>query len=251
MHRIALISDIHGNIPALEAVLRDIDRRGIFHIICLGDLVGKGPNPIEAVDIIRTRCESVIRGNWDELVGGRKTQNIHFTWHEERLEEERLQYLAGLPFSVDLEMSGKRIRLLHASPQSVYHRVKPWDEKEKRLAMFANTEETGPFLSTDKQPEVVGYGDIHNVYVQHLEQKMLFNVGSVGNALDMTQASYAIMEGTYGSSMYESFSVQFVRVPYDIELAVQQARDADVPDLDLYIRELRTGIYRGLRQTNA
>lgn len=248
MQQIAIISDIHGNLPALDAVLRDIERRGITEIICLGDLAGKGPNPVEAVDIIRERCKYVIRGNWDELIGLQKTGKEAFTWHEERLGQERLSYLAALPFCLDLVMSGKRIRLVHASPQSVYHRVQPWDEEEKRLEMFLNTPATGTIAhDKDLQPEVVGYGDIHNVYVQHLQQRMLFNVGSVGNALDMTQASYAIMEGVMDGPATEPFSVQFVRVPYDIELAVQHAVDAQIPELDLYIRELRTGVYRGLQ----
>lgn len=246
MQRIAILSDIHGNMPALEAVLADISKRGIKRIICLGDLAGKGPNPIEAVDRIRDCCEIVIRGNWDELIGRRLTDKLPFTWHEDRLGAERLQYLANLPFSYDMEMSGKRIRLVHASPQSVYHRVQPWDSEERRLGMFDNTPETGK-SEEDPKPEVVGYGDIHNVYVQHMERRMLFNVGSVGNALDMVQASYAILEGVEGGSALDPFSIQLVRVPYDIELAVQHALEADVPEVEMYIRELRTGVYRGLQ----
>ena len=62
MAQIALISDIHGNIPALEAVLRDIQRRGIETIYCLGDLIGKGPHGDVAVDMVRTHCQQVIKG---------------------------------------------------------------------------------------------------------------------------------------------------------------------------------------------
>ena len=247
MQRIAMISDIHGNMPALDAVLADIDKRGINRIICLGDLAGKGPNSVEAVDRIRERCEIVIRGNWDELIGRKLTDEEIFTWHEERLGADRLHYLAHLPFSYDMEMSGKRIRLVHASPQSVYHRVQPWDSEERKLGMFANTPETGK-SEEDPKPEVVGYGDVHNVFVQHMDRRMLFNVGSVGNALDMVQASYAIMEGVEGGGALEPFSIQLVRVPYDIELAVQHALEANVPEMEMYIRELRTGVYRGLQQ---
>jgi predicted phosphodiesterase len=142
-------------------------------------------------------------------------------------------------------MSGRRIRLVHASPQSVYHRVQPWDESAKRLAMFDPlAEESGkvPFA-----PEVVGYGDVHNAFIQHFQGKTLFNVGSVGNPLDITQASYCILEGQWGEEQLTPFSIQFVRVPYDIELAVKQAEEADVPSLAYYIRELRTGIYRGIQ----
>ena len=66
MERIALISDIHGNLPAFEATLNDIERRGITRIVCLGDLAGKGPHGDVVVDVCRARCEGVIRGNWDD-----------------------------------------------------------------------------------------------------------------------------------------------------------------------------------------
>jgi diadenosine tetraphosphatase ApaH/serine/threonine PP2A family protein phosphatase len=91
----------------------------------------------------------------------------------------------------------------------------------------------------------VGYGDIHCAFVMHFRQQMLFNVGSVGNPLDMTQASYAILEGRYASQQADIFAVHVIRVPYDIELAIQQAAEADMPELDLYAYELRTAQYRG------
>lgn len=68
MERIAIVSDIHGNMTAWEAVLKDIRSRGLKRIFCLGDLVGKGPDPVQVVDLVRETCEQVIRGNWDELV---------------------------------------------------------------------------------------------------------------------------------------------------------------------------------------
>lgn len=244
MERIAVVSDIHGNLEAWNAVVKDIDARGISRTICLGDLVGKGPNPVEVTDQVRSRCEVVVRGNWDELVGT-KHEDDNFTWHAQRLGFERVAYLAGLPFHHDLVMSGRRIRLLHASPQSVYHRVQPWDPAEKRLAMF----DPLPGETGDErfEPDVVGYGDVHNAFLQHLHGKTLFNTGSVGNPLDLTQASYCILEGVPGSKENAPFSIQFVRVPYDIERAVAQAEKAGVPSLDYYVRELRTAIYRGLQ----
>jgi putative phosphoesterase len=244
MERVAVVSDIHGNLEAWNAVVKDIDDKRIRRIICLGDLVGKGPNPVEVTDQVRSRCEVVVRGNWDELVGTKRDDD-NFTWHAKLLGPDRVAYLAGLPFHYDLVMSGRRIRLVHASPQSVYHRVQPWDPAEKRLAMF----DPLPDVEEDErfEPDVVGYGDVHNAFLQHLRGKTLFNTGSVGNPLDLTQASYCILEGLPGSEENAPFSVQFVRVPYDIERAVAQAEKAGVPSLDYYVRELRTAIYRGLQ----
>lgn len=111
------------------------------------------------------------------------------------------------------------------------------------MAMFDAPEEATGFGTAD----IVGYGDVHNAFLQHLNGKMLFNVGSVGNPLDMTQASYCIIEGENSNDTKSAFNLQFVRVPYDIEQEVRAAEQANVPFLDFYIRELRTGVYRGLQ----
>lgn len=96
-----------------------------------------------------------------------------------------------------------------------------------------------------KEPDVVGYGDIHNAFTQHFDGKTLFNVGSVGNPLEVTQAAYMILEGEYGEAITSSFSIKIVRVPYDIELSVKHAIDVNMPAKEPYINELRTAMYRG------
>jgi protein phosphatase len=242
MDRIALISDIHGNMPALEATLHDIQRRDIKRIFCLGDLVGKGPHSDQAVDICREVCEITIRGNWDDFILT-ATDNPTLQWHQRRLGPKRLDYLATLPSTLEFLMSGKRVRLFHASQQGIYHRVHMNDSPDTHLAMFTNTTFTGQALL----PNVVGYGDIHSAYIKSFQNRILFNVGSVGNPLDVTQASYAILEGTYASSADDSFSIQLIRVPYDIEGAIGQAEAEQMPEVDAYADELRTGRYRGAR----
>ncbi|WP_270170393.1 metallophosphoesterase family protein [Paenibacillus sp. SYP-B4298] len=241
MEKLAILSDIHGNLPALEAVIADVERRGIKRIICLGDLVGKGPDSDKAVDRIRSTCQTVIRGNWDDFMPNPADNDI-VRWHRARLGEERLDYLRSLPFALEFRMSGKLVRLFHASPRSVYERIQPWDSVEKRLSLLDPSERTPSAAICD----VAGYGDIHNAYVQHLSGRMLFNTGSVGNPLDMPQASYAILEGEMDTEESAPFSLQLARVPYPIEQAVQDAIDADMPDLEHYVQELRTARYRGL-----
>ncbi|MFC0211175.1 metallophosphoesterase family protein [Paenibacillus chartarius] len=246
MHRIAVISDIHGNMTAASAVLDDIGTRGIEDIICLGDLVGKGPHSPEAVDLMREKCRLIVRGNWDDFISN-PTEDPTLRWHQMRLGEERLRYLKMLPLSVDLRLSGRLIRLYHASAKSIYHRVQPWEPIEERMAMFANTELTGTADDQAAEPDVVGYGDVHNAFVQHLNGRVLFNTGSVGNPLDVTQAAYAILEGDRASTGLKPFSIQLVRVPYDIEQAVRDAEELGMPSLDAYAKELRTAKYRGLK----
>ncbi|MBJ6364281.1 metallophosphoesterase family protein [Paenibacillus sp. GCM10012307] len=242
MDKIAVISDVHGNMPALEAVAKDLEQRGIREVICLGDLVGKGPDSDKSVDRIRLLCQTVIRGNWDDFIPN-PTDNDTLEWHRRKLGVERMDYLKSLPFSVEFHMSGRLIRLFHASPRSVYERIQPWDSMEARLSLF----DSSPLTSSGHPADVAGYGDIHNAYLQHVGGKTLFNTGSVGNPLEIPQASYAILEGMHGSDSPAPFNIQLIRVPYDNERAVQDAVDANMPDLDNYIREIRTARYRGLK----
>jgi protein phosphatase len=208
--------------------------------------VGKGPRPDISIDIIKEKCETVLMGNWDDMVT-RPSDLELMNWARNKIGEERVDYLRNLPFSIDYFMSGRLVRLLHASPQSVHHRVHSDSPIEKLYGMFDNTVLTGS-SDSNRKPDIVGYGDIHGTYImnfENLENRVVFNAGSVGNSLDSTLASYVIVEGLYDHQEYSSFSINFVRVPYDVELAIQQAREANMPGLDPYAIELRTACYRG------
>lgn len=161
MDRLALIGDIHGNLPALEAVLAEIDRRGIERIICLGDVAGKGPSGATAVDLIRQRCAVTIQGNWD---AGLAQHASHPTvkWCQRELGAERRAWLGGLPFRYDFVLSGQRVRQVHASPQGVEHRVLQSAPPEHLLMMFENTDLT----DANFQPDIVGYADTHTPFVR-------------------------------------------------------------------------------------
>ena len=238
MERLAIISDIHGNLTALQAVLGDVEKRGIKRIICLGDLAGKGPSSVEVVDLIRERCEMVVKGNWDYFMTTVEDSEA-ITWHRARLGEEREAYLKQLPLYFEFYMSGKLVRLCHASPNDVFHRVHLPTPNEKRLKLFE------PTPTSDLEADVVGYGDIHGAHVDHIGEKIIFNVGSVGNPLDFTWAAYAIMEGVFDSRDIDALSISIVRVPYDIEMAIREAEDISMPEFEDYAKELRTAIYRG------
>lgn len=239
MEKIAVISDIHGNIPALEAVLADIGKRGISRVACLGDVVGKGPDPAIAVDMMRENCQMVVKGNWDYLVS-EECSNEVLAWHYGKLGNDRIEYLKALPTFIQFHMSGRLVRLCHAAPDDVFHRVWATASIEEKRELFSIPE--GEIQESD----VVGYGDIHEAYLQNINDKTLFNSGSVGNPLDMTQASYAIMEGEYDSKETSSFSISLIKVPYDIEKSVALARNSEMPDVGPYVNELRTSVYRGL-----
>lgn len=243
MERFALISDIHGNMPALAAVLDDIARRGISRILCLGDMEGRGPRGPEVVDRVRACCDAVVRGNWEDGLAAADHDQPLARWYLARLGSDRLAYLAALPFSLDMVLSGRHIRLLHASPQSVYEHVFPSAPEERLLAMFENTELTG----NGPLPDIVIYGDTHVPVWLPFGSRVLLNVGSVGSPLDgQPDATYAIIEGQAGS-LPGPLSFAIVRVPYDVERAVQDARDAALPDWEVYAADIRTGQFTGQR----
>lgn len=240
--KIALIADIHGNLPALTAVLEDIERRNADRIICLGDLIGKGPNSAEAVDICREKCHEVIIGNWDKYLANVEKLEDNTAYYYNQLGSERVQYLKDLPEFTEFYLSGKLVRLFHAHPLDVYKRIHPTSPLEERVKMFLEPALKGE-KKYDGQSDNAGYADIHWAYIQNIQGRLLFNTGSVGNPLDMTMASYVIIEGEYESKNPGPFSTQFCRVPYDIELAIRQAEEKAVPQLDAFVTELRTAVY--------
>lgn len=251
---IAILSDIHANITALEAVLSDVQSRGLKHVVCLGDIVGKGPSGAACVDAIRALGCPVTMGNWDLLVADPDENQLPaiqhaLEWERDRLGAQRLAYLRALPYHLDLERRAGLVRLLHASPQGLWHRVGMRAILSGRAdllaGMFAATDYTG---YTDGMPRAVGYGDIHTAFVLNLpgyvpelepvKHRTLFNVGSVGNPMDTNVPSYAILGGGSG------LEIAIVRVPYDIELECRLAAESGMPYLEEYLEETRFARYR-------
>lgn len=244
LERIALISDVHGNLTALDAVLDDIDSRGVDRIINLGDLVGKGPRGSEVVDRCGKACDVNIRGNWDDHLPVWVDESVPgMIWWRDELRQDQRAWLRTLPLSHDLLMSGRRIRLFHASARSPHVRVHANHTPDEFEGMFANTAMTG----TGAAPTMVGYGDIHDTFVEVRRGRTLFNVGSVGNPLDEPVPSYAILEGVIDESGPAPFGLHIIRVPYAIEAEIDAATRLGMPELEPYAIELRTAVYRGIQ----
>lgn len=261
MEKIAIISDIHANITALEAVLKDIKERNITHIYCLGDLVVKGANPGLVIDMIRKNCEVVLKGNCDETICSDKAKEKHF-WTTEKISEEQRLYLKNLPVMYEFYLSGQLVRLFHASPYSLKHIYNPmysnaqnvysnYEHNDVRL-MFDNTEFIGK-TENDPIPDIVGYGHIHTPNIYKYKNKTLFNTGSVGAPNEMenkgnedktnsfsTLASYVILEGSLGSKELNTIAITNVRVPYNIQKEIDNLEKSDMPNKERSILCLKT-----------
>jgi len=237
MARVALIADIHGNMPALEAVADDIKLRRVDAVYCLGDMVGRGPNGSEAIDWCRENCEVVILGNWENNALRGKRQLIL-----DEIGEERQEYLANLPFYHKMWISGRRMHLLHGRP--LVKAAVIWDTapEEVRLEIFNVIED-------EHHVDIVGYADLHRQFKTdfHHNPRTLFNTGSVGSSFNAPMACYAIIEGEVGSKEKSPISFEFISVPYDNQKAVENALNAAwLPSKDLYIKEITEATYQRL-----
>lgn len=246
LHRVAVVSDVHGNVTAYEAVLADIARRGIQHVVNLGDLIGKGPRGSECIRMTRERAIPTVRGNWDTFIARDTVQPWeHGQWVRDSLSDAERHWLATLPNVHEIVLSGQPIRFFHASPVSEFHRVFAPTTEEEHRAFVAQTAFTGH----GPVPTIVGYGDIHGAYLAVDYGITVFNAGSVGNALDGPGAPYVILEGTLPRADHDEpaghVGITFVRVPYDVEAEVAVAEELGMPGVEAYALELREQRYRG------
>ena len=262
MERIAIISDIHGNVTALNAVLQDIKNKSIKRIFCLGDIVLKGANPDIVIDLVRQNCEVIVKGNCDEAIASERALQKGF-WTRVKIGEERACFLKNLPISYDFYMSGHLVRIFHSSPVGLDYICNPAFSNENNryakleinnpLRMFENTDFLGK-STNERKPDIVGYGHIHTPNLFRYQNKLLFNTGSVGSPNEMlnfenendltnkfsTLASYSILEGEYGSTEISSITIGNARVVYNVEEEIKKLQASDMPYKEQSIYTLKT-----------
>lgn len=259
MDKVAVIADIHGNLTALETVLDDIRSRGISHIYCLGDIAIKGVSPNEVTDLVRKNCEVVVRGNCDHLLAHNCVVPLQ-KWTIDHMSQENVVYLGSLPISYEFYLSGHLIRLFHASPFSMKHIFNPLHsnaeneyanfELSSPLDLFENTNFIGKNVN-DPVPDIVGYAHIHSPNLFRFKNKTIFNTGSVGLPIEIdsddsdsdfchfsTVSSYVVLEGTLNSKEFSSYSINLVRLPYDLQKEIDRLEKSDIPDKDILLKNL-------------
>lgn len=230
--KLALIADLHGNWTATKALEKDLSRRKVDQIYCLGDLVGKGPSSDKTFDWVFDNCQMIIGGNWDYGLNRKLFPADVFYW--EQLGEKRLDKLATLPKEHHFHFSGLHIRLIHGRPVT----------SGGILIPTAPSEEILPYFSTkNKTFQGLIYADWHRPFYRVLNAGLLINTGSVGNAMGVPNIFYAILEGEKGKKK-APLDVTIVSLPYNNQKAVEEALAAPaLPNTNAYITEISTGIY--------
>jgi predicted phosphodiesterase len=243
----ALISDIHANLPALEAVLEHIGRQpDIAATYHLGDLVGYAPWPDETVALIHELGIAGVAGNYDSTVGTdykhcgcryedprqEELSHISYNWTRQHVSPDTKQFLAGLPFRIDLlpnggHLAGPRVILVHGSPtlNTLYWTEDRPDEFCLKMAALAGA----------KSGDVIAFGHTHLPWHREAGGIHFVNTGSVGRPKDSDwRAGYMQLESGSGP-----VKVETVRVEYDLERAMRGIRESALPDE--FADYLRTG----------
>ena len=234
----ALLSDIHANLPALHAVFADIDNRAnIDAIYHLGDLTGYAPWPNEVVELLRERRIPGIAGNYDSTVATdykhcgcradspheEELSHISYEWTRSHVAPETKEYLASLPFRVDIRplgghVSGPTIILIHGNQtlNTVYVTDDRPDSFLEKMARDIGA----------RGGDIIAFGHTHKPWQRVVGGIQFINTGSVGRPKDGDwRACYVLLSVEASGSR-----IEFVRVPYDVDEAADAIRVSDLPD---------------------
>lgn len=232
------MSDIHGNLEALAAVLADAAGAGARAVLCLGDVVGYGADPVACVEALADRSVASVAGNHEHGVTGRlgagwfnPVARVALRWTRESLGDDHRRYLAAAPLTAVVGDA----TLVHASPRA----PEEWDyllSAEDGLAVFADFDTRLCFVGHSHRPAVWSLGSSgpgHDgafpgwpveIPLEH-GRRYLINVGSVGQPRDRDpRAAYAVWDE-------EERRVSLRRIAYDLRTAAAKIRAAGLPDL--------------------
>jgi len=239
--RIAILSDIHGNLVALEAVLTALDAEHVDQIVCLGDVATFGPRPREVLAQLRGLNCPVVMGNMDAwLLNPQphevRDENSHRItevelWSAHQLSPADLDYLRTFRPTVEIALGDDTTLLcFHGSPQSntdVILSTTPEEELEHKLSGFSAT--------------VVAGGHTHVQILRRHRDMIFINPGSVGLSFERARHTDQARNSPwaeYGLVSWEngSLNVELRRVPFDVEVMVRAARDSGLPHLEWWVQ---------------
>jgi predicted phosphodiesterase len=245
--RIAVLSDIHGNALALDAVLDDLARSGPFdEIVIAGDLVWSGPRPREVVDRLLKLGATIIRGNTDAFFDTQPEETpegkdpgrfaAHYDWMAGQLGRERMAYLRSLPFSHRISPEpGHDLLIVHANPRDLDQPILP-------RAPEADLDEL--LLENGREPSwrCLAFGHVHTPFQRMWRGRLLVDVSSVGLPMDGDpRAVYAVLTWDRGEWRAEHF-----RVPYQAALVARDMRTVGLPRGKHFAERLMAATYSGM-----
>jgi putative phosphoesterase len=223
----AIFSDVHGNLPALEAVLLDIEEQGVEKILHCGDLVGYGPFPNEVITFITSKGIAGVMGNYDEGVGFERddcgcayideTQRLlgqrSLDWTKAHVTRENKEFLRSLPRELRFSQGAFKILLAHGSPR----RINEYLYEDRPTKTFNRLLQVGGC-------NLLVCGHTHLPYHKVIDDKHVVNVGSLGKPKDGDpRATYALLTPN------EELSVDFRRVQYDVERMASAIEASELP----------------------
>lgn len=238
--RVAIVADIHGNLPALEAVLQDVARQAPDAVVAAGDLALRGGHPREVLDLLADRCHAILMGNTDAYIagnylGGAYREREHWKtellgWTRDQIGPEWVKRLGGLPFSVRYSpRRGHDLYVCHANPKNLEDSLEPTlDEAQLRR-----------YLS-HVDAEAVAFGHLHFPYRRRVGRVLLADVASAGIPRDGDlRPAYGVFTWTP-----RGWRVQIRRVRYPVKRATEVLHLRRVPGAPLLIHKLLEGRYR-------
>jgi putative phosphoesterase len=236
--RLGLIADIHGNLPALRAVLDELERLKAELVLCAGDLVAYGAFPNQVIALLRQQAVPCVLGNYDQAAAwdlstassrpsSLRTEPLKraaLAWTQQQLDQDNRRYLRGLPWQTQYRFDQQTYRLLHAGPEKLDESYSPQDQ----AGLWQ--------LAASLRADVVVLGHTHQPFAQQVGNTLFINPGAVGRSLDGDpRASFALLET-------QSMRLEFFRISYDLEAAVQAVLNSGMP------REIATLLRFGLRR---
>jgi predicted phosphodiesterase len=242
--RVAIVSDVHGNLPALQAVLDDIDRRGnIDTLVGGGDFAFGGAYPQRCVDLVRSREMHCVRGNTDEWVvesatagrvmaKGYDPKDAHGPallavddWVAKALDTPAVRFLMDLPLDWRTTgASGQRLVFVHATPRSTHPVVRPDADEDTLIHMLDEAE-----------ADVLVYGHIHHAYVRQVGDRTVACAGSVGMPLDGDPRPAYLIATDDG----DGWQLEHVRLDYDRDMYLSELARSGMPNAAVFIDRVR------------
>jgi predicted phosphodiesterase len=231
--RIAVFSDVHANLEALQATLSRLEAENIDRYVSLGDIVGYGANPNECIEVVRTICQVSLIGNHDFAALGRLDISYFnpyakksVVWTGSMLKEDNRSYLESLQVSsVDEALD---LRYVHSTPYkpeewnyifTVYDARVNFNFFLEKICFIGHSHQP-VFILMNRKGEIF----VHSSAKLKIEEgyRFIINVGSIGQPRDGDPTSSCVIYDT------EAAQVQLLRIPYDIELTQTKMHDADI-----------------------